>query len=108
MVSVVGEPFAASLSRVRGSIDLGVRDLLLANQDHLALAAYLWAVSRHQTSLVNGDSLANWGGAQIRTVFIAGSIGRRADDEIASAALSFLALEDRFGAEERTAIVDGL
>lgn len=77
---------------VAQSADLAIRDLLTDGSNPLALAVYLWTVLQTDLSLVNRDRLVNWGEAWARQIFVDGSIGRRGDEQIVSAALAAAAL----------------
>lgn len=74
------------------SADFAVRDLLEAGDDPFALAWYLWVARRHGICLIDGDRLAAWGVAHARRVLIERNVGRRRDEEYASAALVVAAL----------------
>lgn len=68
-------------------MDLAVRDLLESGADPFALAHYFWVSQKHGVILVNTDRLSAWCVAWVRRVLIEGLIGRRADEEVAAAAL---------------------
>jgi hypothetical protein len=74
------------------SVDLAVKHLLDTESDPLALAMYLWVFRAHNLSLNNSDRLASWGIAWAQRAFISESIGRKKDEQIASAALALAAL----------------
>ncbi len=74
------------------SVDLAVKHLLNTESDPLALAMYLWVFRTHNISLNNSDRLASWGISWTHRTFISESVGRKRDEQIASAALSLVAL----------------
>ena len=74
------------------SIDFAVKQLLNTEDDPLALAMYLWVFRTHNMSLINSDRLASWGATWAYRVFVEGAIGRKKDEQIASAALATAAL----------------
>jgi len=80
------------IERILQSADIAIRNLLAKNEDPLALSTYLWILQRNKLSLINGDGLIRWGVAWIHRVFIEGQIGRRKDEEIASACLAVISL----------------
>ena len=74
------------------SVDLAIRNLLRETEDPLALATYLWTLQQHKLLSINSDSLVAWGMSWIRRIVIDEKIGRRRDDEVASAALVIISL----------------
>lgn len=92
MVSMTYGVPTERIERILQSADIAIRDLLAKNEDPLALSTYLWILQRNKLSLINGDGLIRWGVAWIHRVFIEGQIGRRKDEEIASACLAVISL----------------
>lgn len=83
----------ARLDQLRKSVDLAIRDLLASSRDPVALAVYLWVCQQHNLPLVNSAALANWGASWAHRTFVDKEIGRRRDDQLASAALAVSALK---------------
>ena len=92
MVSMTYGVPTERIERILQSADIAIRNLLAKNEDPLALSTYLWILQRNKLSLINGDGLIRWGVAWIHRVFIEGQIGRRKDEEIASACLAVISL----------------
>jgi hypothetical protein len=92
VVSVSFSPHVERSDRLQQSVDLAIRDLLGADADPLAKAAYLWTMRRHDKPLVNSDALVRWGFSWVRQVLVEGETSRRKDEEVASAALAAAAL----------------
>jgi hypothetical protein len=74
------------------SVDFAVKHLLDTESDPLALAMYLWVFRVHNLSLNNSDRLVSWGIPWTQRTFISESIGRKKDEQIASAALALASL----------------
>src|SRR5205807_9412248 len=79
--------------RLLQSVDFAVKQLLNTESDPLALAMYLWVFRNHGISLVNSDSLANWGASWAYRTFVERDISRKRDEQITSAALAVAALK---------------
>lgn len=90
---------------VQRSADFAVVELAGNRSDPLALAYLLWVVRRWDLTLANGDTLANWGEGWIRELLSERRVGRRADEEIASAALAAVAV---YGDRDPLAMPDDL
>jgi hypothetical protein len=86
--------------RLLQSIDLALKELMDEDDDPLALALYLWTIRSHKVPLVNSDSLARWGAAWVRRIFIDDNISRRRDEEVTSAALAAAALANTAALED--------
>lgn len=82
------------IDRLNQSIDYAIRDLLDKPNDPLSLAAYLHIFANYKVSSINADRLATWGIAWIRRIFIEGNFSQRKDEEIASASLAVMALNN--------------
>lgn len=92
MVSVSFSPHVERSDRLHQSVDLAIRDLLGGGADPLAKATYLWAMRRHDKSLINSDALVVWALSWARQILVGGETSRRRDEEVASAALAAAAL----------------
>ncbi len=94
MVSINTFNYIERADRLNQSVDYAIRDLLNGHSDPLSLAFYLYVFTKHNISSINADKLADWGIAWIRKVFLDGEIGKRRDEEIASAALAVISLNE--------------
>ena len=87
MVSLVSPEFGTKARLIHQSVDLAVRDLLVKEDDPFALAYYLWVMRQNRIDLTNGAKLSRWALTWVRRIFVDGCIGRRKDEELASAAI---------------------
>jgi hypothetical protein len=78
--------------RLHQSVDVAIQDALVDHENPLALSFYLWVIKKNRHSVVNLGNLTSWGMAQVNRVFIDRHIGRRRDEEVASASLAAIAL----------------
>jgi hypothetical protein len=92
MVPLDDEVDATVLDGLVQSTDRAITRLLTEGDDPLALASYLWVVRTRGIVPINGARLVAWGVAWCRTIFADGRIGRRRDEDVASAALAAMAL----------------
>lgn len=94
MVYLNSISFTERNDRLNQSVDFAIRDLLHQQSDPLSLAYYLYVFSKNNFSSINADRVADWGKAWIRKIFVDCEIGKRRDEEIASASLVILSLSD--------------
>jgi hypothetical protein len=92
VVSLSYSPQVDRSDRLHQSVDLALQELLGTGDDPLALSFYLWTLKKHRHSLINLGNLTSWGMARVRSVFVERQVGRRRDEDIASAALCLVAL----------------
>jgi len=94
VVSVRYSPDVERSDRLHQSVDVAIQQALVERQDPLALSFYLWVIKKNQHSVVSLSQLTSWGMAHVRRVLVDLQIGRRRDEEVASAALVTIALSD--------------
>lgn len=94
MVSVSYSENVERSDRLHQSVDVAIQEALVINENPLALSFYLWVIKKNRHSIVNLRNLTSWGMAHVTRVFIDRRTGRRRDEEIASASLATIALEE--------------
>lgn len=94
MVSLSYSENVERSDRLHQSVDVAIQAALVKHKDPLALSFYLWVIKKNRHTIVNSRNLTSWGMAQVNRIFIDQRIGRRRDEEIASAALAAIALSE--------------
>ena len=92
MVSLVNVSAVNKFERISQSADYAIRSLLVAADDPLALASYLWVYRQHDLTSINSNALVRWGDNWVRRTFVERQTSSRQDEEVASAALVVAAL----------------